>query len=113
MAAGSGFLQKTVNAEGRSFAVHVQRFENGCFVSVTEGATRLGATVASLATGPTPVTTTVIPAKTESLFLKLVSERISTQMRGIAIVSSHVQGELEPGAAKALMSAITELVENE
>ena len=69
--------------------------------------------VVSLATGPTPITTTVIPSRTESLFLKLVAERISTRMRGIAIVSTFIQKELEPNIAKALMAEIMEMIENE
>ena len=89
----------------------VLKFENGNFVSVSEGSERLGSMVVSLSTGPTPVTTTVIPARTESIFLKLTAERISTSTRGIAIVSTYVQRELEPETAKALMTAIMELIQ--
>ncbi len=89
----------------------VLKFENGNFVSVSEGSERLGSMVVSLSTGPTPVTTTVIPARTESLFLKLTAERISTSTRGIAIVSIYVQRELEPETAKTLMTAIIELIQ--
>ena len=102
-----------VNLESRSFSLQIQKFENGYFVSVTEGPNKIGSIVASLATGPTPVTTTVIPSRTESLFLKLVAERISTRMRGIALVSVFIQKELEPDTAKALMSDIMEMIENE
>jgi len=91
--------------------VKVLKFENGNFVSVSEGSERLGSMVVSLSTGPTPVTTTVIPARTESLFLKLTAERISTSTRGIAIVSIYVQRELEPETAKTLMTAIIELIQ--
>ncbi|MFQ5496930.1 MAG: hypothetical protein ACE5DU_03490 [Nitrosopumilus sp.] len=109
----NGFFQKMVNLEGRSFSLQIQKFENGYFVSVTEGPNKIGSIVASLATGPTPVTTTVIPSRTESLFLKLVAERISTRMRGISLVSVFIQKELEPDIAKALMSDIMEMIENE
>lgn len=98
--------------EGRSFSLHIQKFENGYFVSVSEGPSRIGSMVVSLASGPTPVTTTIIPSKTESLFLKLTAERISTRVKGIAIVSSFVQKELETNTAKALMSEIMEMIEN-
>ena len=102
-----------VNLESRSFSLQIQKFENGFFVSVTEGANKIGSMVVSLATGPTPITTTVIPSRTESLFLKLTAERISTRMRGIALVSSFIQKELEPNTAKALMSEIMEMIEND
>ncbi len=67
--------------------------------------------VVSLSTGPVPVTTTVIPARNESLFLKLTAERISTSTKGIAIVSAYVQRELEPDTAKTLMTTIMELIQ--
>lgn len=102
-----------VNLESRSFSLQIQKFENGFFVSVTEGANKIGSMVVSLATGSTPITTTVIPSRTESLFLKLTAERISTRMRGIALVSTFIQKELEPNTAKALMSEIMEMIEND
>jgi hypothetical protein len=102
-----------VHLENRNFSLNIQKFENGYFVSVTEGPNKIGSMVVSLATGPTPITTTVIPSRTESLFLKLVAERISTRMRGIAIVSTFIQKELEPNIAKALMAEIMEMIENE
>ena len=106
----NGFSQKTIHLEGRSFSLNIQKFENGFFVSISEGVSRLGSMVVSLASGSTPVTTTVIPSRSESLFLKLTAERISTRIKGIAIVSSYVQKELEPDTAKALMSEIMEII---
>jgi len=102
-----------VNLESRSFSLQIQKFENGYFVSVTEGSNKLGSMVVSLATGPTSITTTIIPSRSESLFLKLVAERISTKMRGIALVSTFIQKQLEPDTAKTLMSEIMEMIENE
>ena len=107
-----GFFQKLVNLESRSFSLQIQKFDNGYFVSVTEGNNKIGSMVVSMATGPAPITTTVIPSRTESLFLKLTAERISTRMRGIALVSTYIQKELEPSTAKALMSEIMEMIEN-
>ena len=102
-----------MHLESRSFSLQIQKFENGYFISVTEGANKIGSMVVSLATGPTPITTTVIPSRTESLFLKLVAERISIRMRGITLVSSFIQKELEPSSAKALMSEIMEMIDND
>ena len=108
----SGFFQKLVNLESRSFSLQIQKFDNGYFVSVAEGSNKIGSMVVSLATGPTPITTTIIPSRSESLFLKLTAERISTRMKGIALVSAFIQKELEPDTAKALMSEIMEMIEN-
>lgn len=105
-----GFSQKTIDVEGRTFSLRILGFTNGYFVSITEGDEKLGSMVVSLSTGPTPITTTVIPSKNESLFLKLTAERISTKTKGIAIVSAFVQNELEPNTAKAIMSEIVEMI---
>jgi hypothetical protein len=112
MSSPNGFSQKTINLESRSFSLQIIKFENGYFVSVTEGTNKLGSMVVSLATGPTPVTTTIIPSKSEALFLRLTAERISTRMRGIAVVSAFIQKELEPTSAKAIMTEIMELIQN-
>ena len=102
-----------VNLESRNFSLKIQKFENGYFVSVSENNDKIGSMTISMATGPTPTTTTIIPSRSESLFLRLISERISTRMKGIALVSTYVQKELEPTTAKALMSEIMEMIENE
>ena len=109
----SGFSQKVVNLESRTFFLQIQKFDNGYFVSVAEGTNKIGSMVVSLATGPTPITTTIIPSRTESIFLKLIAEQISTRMRGIALVSTFTQKELEPNTAKALMSEIMEMIDND
>ena len=96
----------------RSFSLKIIKFENGCFVSISEGSPKIGSMVVSLSTGQNPITTTVIPSKSESLFLKLTAERISTRMRGIAIVSTYVQKELDPDTAKVLMTEIIEIIQN-
>ena len=101
-----------VNLESRTFFLQIQKFENGYFVSITEGINKIGSMVVSLATGPTPITTTIIPSRNESLFLGLVAEQISTRIRGVALVSTFIQKELESTTAKALMSEIIEMVDN-
>ena len=113
MTSPNGFFHKLVNLESRNFSLKIQKFENGYFVSVSENNDKIGSMTISMATGPTPTTTTIIPSRSESLFLRLISERISTRMKGIALVSTYIQKELEPTTAKALMSEIMEMIENE
>ena len=100
-----------VSLESRSFSLQIQKFENGYFISVTEGSNKIGSMVVSLSNGPTPVTTTVIPSRSESLFLKLIAEQISTRIQGIVLVSTFVQKELETSTAKALMSEIMRMID--
>ncbi len=102
-----------MDVNNRKFVVQILKFDNGSFVSVAEGNEKLGSLVVSLATGPSPVTTTVIPARSESLFLKLTAEKISTSKKGIAIVSIYVINELDPETAKSLMSEIVEMINHD
>ena len=107
-----GFSKKTIDLGGRNFSLQILKFDNGSFVSVSEGSSKIGSMVVSLNAGQNPVTTTVIPSKSESLFLKLVAEKISFKMHGIAIVSTFIQKELDSDTAKVLMTEIMEIIEN-
>lgn len=98
--------------EGRNFSLQIIKFDNGSFVSVSEGPPKIGSMVVSLNAGQNPVTTTVIPSKSESLFLKLIAEKISFKTHGIAIVSTFIQKEIEADTAKLLMTEIMEIIEN-
>lgn len=110
MSTATGFNRRSVKAAGHTFSVQVLTFENGCFVSVAEGAESLGAMVVSLGTEPVPITTTVIPPRTDSVFLRLIAERISKRTKGIAVVSASVQSEIGPAAIKALIDEVEEMV---
>ncbi|MFB5597865.1 MAG: hypothetical protein ACE5RJ_02455 [Nitrosopumilaceae archaeon] len=112
MTASPSFCEKTVDVDNRLFLVQVLNYDNGNFISISEGGKKLGSMMVSLSTGPTPVTTTVIPSKTESFFLKLTAEKISTITKGITIVSTFVQKELNPNTAKTLINEIAERVRN-
>ena len=103
----SGFVSKTVDVDKRTFLVQMLKFDNGNFVSVTEGSKKIGAMVASIGTGPAPTT------GTESLFLKLTAERLSTITKGISIVTISVSKELDSNSAKTLVGEIMELAKND
>lgn len=113
MDSSSGFTQKLTSLESRNFSLRLSKFSNGYFVSISEGDDKIGAMMVSLATGPSPITTSVIPSKSESLMLKIIAERISTRVRGVAIVSLSVRSELNSETAKALMTEIMDMIQNE
>ena len=95
--------------DNRNFLVQVVPFDNGNFISITEGNEKIGAMVVSIGSGTRASTATVIPSKTDSFFLKLVSERVASK-NGICVVSINIQKELELETMKVIMNEIMEIV---
>jgi len=67
--------------------------------------------LASIATEPVPSTTTIIPPKSESIFLKMMSDYLSSITKGINIVSAFIPQELDTKTTKVLMTKIKEIIE--
>ena len=106
-----GYTKKTISVGDRKFLLQSISFDNGNFVSVSEGGQKIGSMVVSIGTGPSAITTTVIPAKTDFLFLKLIAEKISTSIKGISIVSLFATKELGNDISKILMGEIMEIIQ--
>ena len=111
MPAESCFSKTVIEIDNRSFTIQVLLFDNGSFVSITEGQEKIGGLTASIGTGTVPITTSIIPAKSESLFLKLMSEQLSSIITGINIISAFIPKDLENKTAKILIAKIKEVVE--
>ena len=111
MPSESRFSKTVIDIDNRSFTIQVLLFDNGSYVSITEGQEKIGGLTASIGTDTVPITTSIIPAKSESLFLKLMSEQLSSIITGINIVSAFIQKELENKTAKILIAKTREIVE--
>ena len=107
----SRFSKTVVDIDKRSFTIQILLFDNGSFVSITEGQEKIGGLTASIDINTIPITTSIIPAKSESLFLKLISEQLSSIISGINIISAFIPKELENKTAKTLIAKIKEIVE--
>jgi len=107
----SRFSKTVIDVDNRSFTIQVLLFDNGSYVSITEGQEKIGGLTASIGTGTMPITTSIIPAKSESLFLKLMSEQLASIITGINIVSVFIPKELENKTAKILIAKTREIVE--
>jgi len=107
----SRFSKTVIDIDNRSFTIQVLLFDNGSFVSISEGQEKIGGLTASIGTGTIPIITSIIPAKSESLFLKLITEQLSSIITGINIVSAFIPKELENKTAKTLIAKIKEIVE--
>ncbi len=106
-----GFTQKTVDVGNRKFFIYLLSFDNGNFVSISESSQKIGSMVVSIGSGPSATTATVIPAKTDSLFLKLTAEKISTSIKGIGVVSLFEHRELGNDTAKILLGEIMGMIQ--
>ena len=105
------FSKTVIDVDNRSFTLQILLFDNGSFVSITEGKEKIGGLTASIGTDTIPITTSIIPAKSESLFLKLISEQLSSIISGINIISAFIPKELENKTAKTLIAKIKEIAE--
>ena len=111
MPSESRFSKTVIDIDNRSFTIQVLLFDNGSYVSITEGQEKIGGLTASIGTDTVPITTSIIPAKSESLFLKLMSEQLSSIITGINIVSAFIPKELENKTAKILIAKTREIIE--
>lgn len=90
--------------------VQIVPFDNGDFISITEGKEKIGTLVVSIGSVGHTSTATVIPSKSETIFLKMVSERVASTINGICIFSLSIQKELELDSMKALMNEVMEII---
>lgn len=108
----SDHRQISVETENRKFDVSILKYDNGFFISINEGANKLGAMMMSIAAGPAPSSSEIIPIRQDSLFLKLLSQKIAAEVRGLCIISLYAQHELGSDASKVLIEKIMGAIRN-
>ncbi len=101
-----GCNKKTIVYESRTFLVNFLNFENGMIISISETSLKIGSMLISISSGPVPSTSVIIPTKSEELFLKLLSEKISSFLKGICIVTGNFEKPLDNETTKQLMHEI-------
>ena len=101
-----GCNKKTIVCENRTFLVNFLNFENGIIISISETSLKIGPMLISISSGPVPSTSVIIPTKSEELFLKLLSEKISSFLKGICIVTGNFEKPLDNETTKQLMHEI-------
>ena len=95
-----GCNTKTIAYENRTFLVNMLNFENGMVIAISENSLKIGPMLISISSGPVPSTSVIIPAKSEELFLKLLSEKISSFLKGICIVTGNFEKPLDNETTK-------------
>jgi hypothetical protein len=102
----TGCNTKTIAYENRTFLVNMLNFENGMIISISENSPKIGPMLISISSGPVPSTSIIIPTKSEELFLKLLSEKISSFLKGICLVTANFERSLDNNTTKQLMHEI-------
>jgi hypothetical protein len=82
----------------------------GDFISISEGKERIGTLVVSISSGGRISTAAVIPSKSETIFLKMVSERVASTINGICIFSLNIEKDLDLDSMKVLMNELMEII---
>jgi hypothetical protein len=107
------FTVRTITSEGkRKFLIKFLSFQNGCFISVSESLDRIGSISVSISSSSKVNTAKVIPSKFNPVFVSTISERISSMINGICLISLHSLTQLEFNDMKAIMGEIMNLVED-
>ena len=107
------FTVRTITSESkRTFLIKFLSFQNGCFISVSESLDRIGSISVSISSSNKVNTAKVIPSKFNPVFVSTISERISSMINGICLISLHSLTQLEFNDMKAIMGEIMNLVED-
>jgi len=105
-----GYTKKTVTVNHRDFLVQIVPYDNGNYISISEGKEKIGTLVVSISSGGRVSTAAVIPSKSDTLFLKMVSERVASTINGICIFSLNIEKDLDLDSMKVLMNELMEIV---
>jgi hypothetical protein len=104
-------IRKIITESQRSFTLKCVSFENGLFIIVAEGSDRIGSLTVSISSSNKSNTATVIPSKYHSVFINAISERVSSMINGICIVSLYSMNQLNLEDMKTIMGEIINIVE--
>ena len=109
-----GLVVRTVrSASRRIFLIKFLSFQNGCFIALAEGSHKIGSISVSISSSNKVNTAKVIPSKFDSMFVNTISERVSSMINGICLVSFHSIKQLQLDDMKAIMGDIMNLIEEE
>jgi hypothetical protein len=102
---------RTITSEAkRTFLIKFLSYQNGCFISVSESLDKIGSISVSISSSNQINTAKVIPSKFNPMFISTISERISSMINGICLISLHSLTQLQLDDMKAIMGEIMNLI---
>ena len=111
MSGKDGLIVREIKTESqRAFTLKCVSFENGLFIVVAEGANRIGSLTVSISSSNKSNTATVIPSRYNSMFINTISEKVSSMVNGICLVSLYNAKQLNLEDMKAIMGEIMNII---
>ncbi len=104
-------IEQNITDEKRTFILKSIEYDNGRFISISEGEPRIGSITVSLSITNKSNTARVIQDKHDQLFVDTLSKRISMMTNGICIISLYTKNKLELEEMKMLNEKILSIVE--
>jgi hypothetical protein len=110
----NALILRTVRSEStRIFVIKFLPFVNGRFIAISEGSDRIGSICVSIKSYNKVNTAKVIPSKGDSMFISTLSERISSMINGIAVISLHCSKQLNLDDMRAIIEELMYLIKME
>ncbi len=110
----NALILRTVRSKStRIFVIKFLPFVNGRFIAISEGSDRIGSICVSIKSYNKVNTAKVIPSKSDSMFISTLSERISSMINGISVISLHSSKQLNLDDMRAIIEELMNLIKME
>jgi hypothetical protein len=110
----NALILRTVRSEStRIFVIKFLAFVNGRFIAISEGSDRIGSICVSIKSYNKVNTAKVIPSKSDSMFISTLSERISSMINGISVISLDSSKQLNLDDMRAIIEELMNLIKME
>jgi hypothetical protein len=110
----NALILRTVRSEStRIFVIKFLPFVNGRFIAISEGSDRIGSICVSIKSYNKVNTAKVIPSKSDSMFISTLSERISSMINGISVISLDSSKQLNLDDMRAIIEELMNLIKME
>ena len=110
----NALILRTVRSEStRIFVIKFLPFVNGRFIAISESSDRIGSICVSIKSYNKVNTAKVIPSKSDSMFISTLSERISSMINGISVISLHSSKQLNLDDMRAIIEELMNLIKME
>lgn len=105
-------VQKTVKiSKNKNFLLTIMFYENGCFITLSEEINKIGSITISSSFKNKITSSKIIPNKFNSLFVESISQRISSMLNGICLISLYNKTLVDFDGMKIIMEEIIDTIE--